>query len=437
MLAIPHLSQVSSMAEIDSKEAQMKLKAGICLRIPSHNKHTWFLLSKEAQAAKLMKMEYLYDDGDVYVDYSWERALLIKEDVLCGQEHVLTLPKFVILLGLYEPSELDHQFFATHFSKLEIDDKLFDHDACWRKIGQPIETNRRMSLIKEPLMLKENSLICGSHYVTKIAKSLGYLVNEEVGKCSELIKCEKWTTKMLENELNLENYTLLQPTLSPPPTREEREQRQDPSGLNSSWGDWNTSLKEIERKYVWRDLMLMRNNYMLEYSMPILHHFVDQANFAYPTYEPPNVPPYPYPYVPYPHPYTHYPDMGNQPHGGGHYGAPGEAYFTGSMLNFRGTSIVPSSGYEVRGSSRSRQDKDNDASMYKGLKTKQKRARGGRMRYEARLTEPIIGCWILGSSFQKGYVSAYQWLIMEYYNYKGAREKGSLGINEIKRVLRA
>ncbi|GKB30647.1 reverse transcriptase domain-containing protein [Tanacetum coccineum] len=32
MLAIPHLSQVSSMAEIDSKEAQMKLKAGICFR---------------------------------------------------------------------------------------------------------------------------------------------------------------------------------------------------------------------------------------------------------------------------------------------------------------------------------------------------------------------------------------------------------------------
>ncbi|GKC54474.1 hypothetical protein Tco_1077219 [Tanacetum coccineum] len=41
MLAIPHLSQVSSMAEIDSKEAQMKLKAGICFKIPSHNKHTY------------------------------------------------------------------------------------------------------------------------------------------------------------------------------------------------------------------------------------------------------------------------------------------------------------------------------------------------------------------------------------------------------------
>ncbi|GJS93949.1 hypothetical protein Tco_0800917 [Tanacetum coccineum] len=40
MLAIPHLSQVSSMAEIVSKEAQKKLKARICFRLASHNKHT-------------------------------------------------------------------------------------------------------------------------------------------------------------------------------------------------------------------------------------------------------------------------------------------------------------------------------------------------------------------------------------------------------------
>ncbi|GJT24920.1 hypothetical protein Tco_0894857 [Tanacetum coccineum] len=47
MLAIPHHSQVLSMAEIDSKEAQKKLKAGICFRITSHDKHTWFLLSQK------------------------------------------------------------------------------------------------------------------------------------------------------------------------------------------------------------------------------------------------------------------------------------------------------------------------------------------------------------------------------------------------------
>ncbi|GJT24803.1 hypothetical protein Tco_0894740 [Tanacetum coccineum] len=59
MLAIPHLSQVSSMAKIDSKEAQMKSKAGICFGFTSHNKHTSFLLSKEAQAAKNIDTEAL------------------------------------------------------------------------------------------------------------------------------------------------------------------------------------------------------------------------------------------------------------------------------------------------------------------------------------------------------------------------------------------
>ncbi|GJU02080.1 hypothetical protein Tco_1112418 [Tanacetum coccineum] len=180
-------------------------------------------------------------------------------------------------------------------------------------------------LCKHALRLKENSLICGGHYVTKISNLLGYLVNEEVRECLELIKCKKWTTKMLANELDF--------------------------------------LNEIEHMDVWRDSMLMRNNYMLEHSMPILYHFADQANFAYLTYEPLNIPPYPYPYVPYPHPYTHYTDMGNQPHGGGHYGAPGDGYFACSMPNLRGTFIVPSSGYEVGGSSRAIQDDDDDASM--------------------------------------------------------------------------
>ncbi|GJX45812.1 hypothetical protein Tco_0262488 [Tanacetum coccineum] len=80
---------------------------------------------------ELMKMEYLYDDRDVFVYYARERALSIEEDVypkwcleffstmyfergvdrtklitkkyvwfrLCGQEHVLTLSNFAVLLG--------------------------------------------------------------------------------------------------------------------------------------------------------------------------------------------------------------------------------------------------------------------------------------------------------------------------------------------------
>ncbi|GKB89821.1 hypothetical protein Tco_0962093, partial [Tanacetum coccineum] len=115
---------------------------------------------------------------------------------------------------------------------------------------------------------------------------------------------------------------------------------------------------------VWKDSMLMRNGYMLEHSMSILHHLVDEAKFAYPPYEPPNVPPYPYLYVAYPHPYIHYPDIRNPFYRGGQYGAPGNDYlFTGAMPSHRGTLIIPSSGYDVGGSSRGVQDEDDDDDM--------------------------------------------------------------------------
>ncbi|GJY95254.1 hypothetical protein Tco_0511615 [Tanacetum coccineum] len=191
-------------------------------------------------------------------------------------------------------------------------------------------------LCKKAPGIKEYSDICRGHYVTKIERALGYYVEREVAKCSEPIEYEEWKDKLARNG-----------------------QRNVTRSLNSRWGDWNASLNEIEHRDVWRDSMLMRNNYMLEHSMPILHHLADQANYTYPTYEPPNVPPYPYPYVPYPHPYTHYPNMGNQSHGGGHY----EDYFIGTMSNYGGNSIIPSLSYEVGGSSKGVQNDDDDEDM--------------------------------------------------------------------------
>ncbi|GJW10896.1 hypothetical protein Tco_1576723 [Tanacetum coccineum] len=173
-----------------------------------------------------MKYEYLHNDGYVFIDYSWEKALSIYGDVYpewCLEffSKVLTLPEFAILSRLYEEGELNHRLFAIHFTKLEVDDKLFNHEVFWQRIGSPTSTNPRTSLIKEPLMrivhklmhspgLKENSLICGGHYVTKIAHSLGYLNEEEVAKCSEPIKYETWKTKILANELDEATHTLMQ-----------------------------------------------------------------------------------------------------------------------------------------------------------------------------------------------------------------------------------
>ncbi|GJT93530.1 hypothetical protein Tco_1082375 [Tanacetum coccineum] len=54
-------TKVFSMAEIVSKEAQKELKAGICFRLSSHNKHTCFCsLSKEAQAASPRAIDFGY-----------------------------------------------------------------------------------------------------------------------------------------------------------------------------------------------------------------------------------------------------------------------------------------------------------------------------------------------------------------------------------------
>ncbi|GKE64002.1 hypothetical protein Tco_1518163 [Tanacetum coccineum] len=165
---------------------------------------------------------------------------------------------------------------------------------------------------------------------------------------------------MLADELDFENTCLKKETEIPTQVEEgSREPRQDHRGLNSSWGDWNASLSEIKRGNVWRDSMLMRNNYMLGHSMPILCHFVDQCNFAYPTYEPPNVPPYPYPYIPYPYPYTHYPNLGNQSNQGGSYGLGGDDYFASAMPDF-GVSTL---GNEVGGSSRGAGFNDDDDDM--------------------------------------------------------------------------
>nr|GEV64346.1 hypothetical protein [Tanacetum cinerariifolium] len=162
---------------------------------------------------------------------------------------------------------------------------------------------------------------------------------------------------MGREELDTKNQCLLKETRIPTQARiGSSEQRKEPRGLKSSWGDWNASLNEVERRNVWRNSMFIRNNYMLEHSMSILHHLADQGNFAYPTYEPPNIPSYLYPYIPYPHSYTHYPNPGNQSNQRGSYVLGGDDYFTSAMPDFGGNFL----GYAVGGSSRGAGFDDED-----------------------------------------------------------------------------
>ncbi|GJS80406.1 retrovirus-related pol polyprotein from transposon TNT 1-94 [Tanacetum coccineum] len=222
---------------------------------------------------EMMKMEYIYEgDGD---EFDVDRTNLMKEKCiwfrLCGQEHILTVLEFTVILGLFTEDEVEHCLFEVYFG----------------------------------------------HYVTRIASFIGYCMDEEIKKCLELIDYEYWTSKMLADELDKKNTCWKKETGIPTQTGEgSSRQRQKHGGLNTSWGDWNASL--------------------------------NQGNFAYPTYEPPNVPPYPYPYIHYPYPYTHYPDSGNQNNQGGSYGLGGADYFMSAMPDFRGSS----SGNAVGGSSR-------------------------------------------------------------------------------------
>ncbi|GJU41595.1 hypothetical protein Tco_1194552, partial [Tanacetum coccineum] len=109
---------------------------------------------------EMMKLEYIYEGyGYVFVDYSWERALSIDNEIypewvleyfstlyfdkdvdrtnlmkekciwfqLCGHEHILTLPEFAVVLGLFMEEEVEHRLFEVYFGKLEVDDKQFDY----------------------------------------------------------------------------------------------------------------------------------------------------------------------------------------------------------------------------------------------------------------------------------------------------------------------
>lgn len=112
------------------------------------------------------------------------------------------------------------------------------------------------------------------------------------------------------------------------------------SGFDSGWGDWNRELNAIECRDAWRDSMQMRTNYNYDYSMPMIQHLAQDANYEVPPYNPPNVPPYPYPYPgysPFPEPY---PPYGRLPE----YGSSG--------VNVGGPSFNPGgSSYDVGGSS--------------------------------------------------------------------------------------
>nr|GEX08523.1 hypothetical protein [Tanacetum cinerariifolium] len=143
----------------------------------------------EITLKEMMKLEYIYEgDGDVFVDYSWERAIL-------------------------------------------IDDEIYPE---WSRVGKPTLTNHKEVLVKEPLMRIMHKVIVGSlvhreaskercqtwdlwmmsaleesrYYVTRIASFFGYCEDDKIKKCSEPIDYKCYTSRMLVDELDEENTCL-------------------------------------------------------------------------------------------------------------------------------------------------------------------------------------------------------------------------------------
>nr|GEU93483.1 reverse transcriptase domain-containing protein [Tanacetum cinerariifolium] len=226
----------------------------------------------------------------VYTDHSALKYLLSKQDAKPRLiRWVLLLQEFDIIIRDKKGTE---NLAADHLSRLENPHKdVFENKdinrnflfetrvASWERCQKQdlwmmsaLEESRGVNLAwiiaaylyKHAPRTKENSVICVGQYVTKIAYFLGYFVDDEIKKCSEPIDCEYWTSKMLTDELDVENTRLKKETEMPTQSEEgSRESRQDHGGLNSSWGDWNTNLSEIERGNVWRDFINQGGSYGL------------------------------------------------------------------------------------------------------------------------------------------------------------------------------
>nr|GFC77968.1 hypothetical protein [Tanacetum cinerariifolium] len=175
----------------------------------------FYVYSFDETLKDLIKMEYLHNDRDVFMDYSWERALAIEGDVY---------PEWCL------------EFFSTMYFEKGVDrTKLMTEKCVWFRLYR--KPNKTTRCEKKELWM-----------MSALEDAHGYYVDKETKKCSKSIECEKWTTKMLAKELDFENQTLLPSMLLPQPPRVTREQRQKLSGLNSSWGDWDVSLNEMERQ---------------------------------------------------------------------------------------------------------------------------------------------------------------------------------------------
>ncbi|GJR87895.1 hypothetical protein Tco_0211906 [Tanacetum coccineum] len=68
----------------------------------------------------------------------------------------------LVFRGLYEPDDINQRLFQAHFSRLETNDKEFNHVEYWNKIGDPKDRRKRSSQLRNLLLQVLHKTLVGS-----------------------------------------------------------------------------------------------------------------------------------------------------------------------------------------------------------------------------------------------------------------------------------
>ncbi|GJT54949.1 hypothetical protein Tco_0990003 [Tanacetum coccineum] len=146
-------------------------------------------------------------------------------------------------------------------------------------------------LSKKAAGMKEASDINGGHYVFKIARNLGYFTSNETKKCSAPVQGTLLDEKVLKGILDHGKMKLKE--------NDEEEEINKPKGkeVKRSYKIEEESVREeeVDKSNKWRDAMLLKTGYQLDYASPILIYLGSTSGYTFASeYKPPMVPPYPY-----------------------------------------------------------------------------------------------------------------------------------------------
>ncbi|GJZ74626.1 hypothetical protein Tco_0639091 [Tanacetum coccineum] len=172
----------------------------------------------------MMKIEYMNEDGYLFLDRSWENVFSNGEKFY--REWLMT------------------------------NDKGFNYDAYWNRIRQPT-TGKKLADIRYPWLHIMHKILVGafmhrSGSRDKVQKpdlwllslldegnnaNVAWILAEELAKCLEPVKSESWDDKMFRKALDRRAKKLSPITPLKAPTQASNLLGGEPSGLNSSWGD--------------------------------------------------------------------------------------------------------------------------------------------------------------------------------------------------------